>query len=135
MERKRQERVLGRPFGSDAGCTRGRCSKRRYTPSLTATSGREAVDEAVAAANALQGTPQQKAALLDDLLTQAENSIDGFIVSGRQRVTDGSYIFVGQYGEARVVNPTTGQIYRGNSTQQVAVFNSAPTDQHPITLI
>lgn len=31
----------------------------------------------------------------------------------RERGTDGSYLYVGQFGEARVVHPTAGQIYGG----------------------
>jgi hypothetical protein len=84
------------------------------------------VREATNAAKALEGTPQQKAALLDDLLTQAERKIDGFKVEVRERGTDGSYIFVGQYGEARVVHPTTGQVYGGKYTGSGFEFKPGP---------
>jgi hypothetical protein len=82
-------------------------------PLLAAKTAKDAVDEATNAAKGLDGTPKQKADLLDDLLTQAEKTIDGFKVSIREIGTDGSHIFAGQQGEARVVHPTTGDIYGG----------------------
>lgn len=42
------------------------------------------------------------------------------------RGTDGSYIFIGEFSQVRVVNPTTGRIYGGSANPDLNMFTYGP---------
>jgi RHS repeat-associated protein len=101
-------------------------------PMLTGPTAREMAREAIQLVKSLKGSPEEKAALFEQLAEQIKVKTGGSWQAARMTGTDGSSVFLGTQGETLVISPA-GQIFRGKIADGVLTFNgAAPTPNYSI---